>query len=150
MTGQSTQPDTPPKAHLISIGNFLAVAYWIMEAFFDSILIEDTSFTERLFPSDPNELWMRSLVSILFISFGLYAHRTYVRVKSLEKLNEDAGWLLKKALSNTIRGNFAICVHCKNIRDEDNQWVAPDRFIYAQTEAEFTRFLCDKCQVEHS
>ena len=149
MTDTAPHSDTPQKPYFVSIGNFLAVSYWILEAYFDSILIEDTSFAMRLFPSDPNELWMRSLVSVLFIGFGLYAHRAHVRIRATEKLNVDAAFLLRNALSNTIRGLFPICVYCKKICDEDNQWVAPDRFISAQTEAEFARVVCDKCQIEN-
>jgi hypothetical protein len=120
MADKAPHSDTPQKPYFVSIGNFLAVSYWIIEAYFDSVLIEDTSFTMRLFPSDPNELWMRSLVSVLFVGFGLYA-----------------------------RGHFPICIYCKKIRDEDSQWVAPDRFISAQTEAEFSHAVCDKCLIEN-
>jgi len=149
MADNAPLSDTPQKPYLVSVGNFLALGYWIIEAYFDSMLIEDTSFTMRLFPSDPNELWMRSLVSLMFVGFGLYAHRTHVRIRSVEKLNVDAAWLLKNALSNTIRGHFPICAHCKNIRDEHSQWVAPDSFISARTEARFTRVVCDKCKLEN-
>lgn len=146
MAGTASQSDKPHKPHLVSIGNFLALAYWIMEAYFDSMLIDDASFAMRLIPSDSHELWMRSLVSGLFVAFGLYAHRAHVRIRSVEKLNVDAAWLLKNALSNTIRGNFPICGHCKNIRDEDGRWIAPDRFISARTEAELSRTVCDECR----
>ena len=148
MADNAPRPDTPQKPYLVSIGNFLAVGYWIIEAYFDSILIEDTSFSMRLFPSDPNELWMRSLVSLMFVGFGLYAHRAHVRIRSIEKLNLEAASLLNNAISNTIRGDFPICVHCKNICDEHGQWVSHDSFISAQTEARFSRVLCDKCKVE--
>jgi hypothetical protein len=149
MADKTPHRDTLLKPFFISIGNFLAISYWIFEAYFDSVLIEDTSFTLRLFPSDPNELWMRSFVSLLFVGFGLYAHRVNARIMAAEKMNVDAAWLLKNALSKTIRGNFAICVSCKNIRDQNSLWVAPDRFISAHTEAEFSRGRCDECQVLH-
>jgi hypothetical protein len=148
MVDKSRRPDTPQKPYLVSVGNFLAVGYWIIEAYFDSMLIEDTSFTMRLFPSDPNELWMRSLVCLMFVGFGLYAHKSHVRIRSVEKLNVDAAWLLNNALSNTIRGDFPICDHCKNIRNERGQWVAPDSFISAHTEASFSLAVCDKCKIE--
>ena len=148
MSGKAPRADTAQKPFFVSIGNFLAVGYWFIEAYFDSLLIPDTTFMMRLFPSDANELWMRSLVSALFVGFGLYAHRNYVRIRTAEKLSVDAAWLLKNALSNTIRGRFPICVHCGNIRDEDDHWVAPDRFISARTEAEFSRTECDKCRTE--
>lgn len=149
MANTASHSDKPQKPYLVSIGNFLALGYWIMEAYFDSVLIEDASFAMRLFPSDPNELWMRSLVSALFVAFGLYAHRVHVRIRSVERLNVDAAWLLQNALSNTIRGHFPICVHCKSIRDEDGQWIAPDRFISTQTEARLTRVVCDDCDSEN-
>ena len=103
----------------------------------------------RLLPSDSHELWMRSFICLLFVGFGLYAHRTLVRIRETEELNEDAAILLKNALSKTIRGQFPICVNCKNIYDEDNQWVAPDEFISAQTEAEFLQVVCEQCHTEN-
>ncbi len=147
MAHTAPHADKLQKPPFISIGCFLAVSYWIIEAYFDSVLIKNTSFAKRLFPSDLNELWMRSLVCLLFIGFGLYAHRAHIRVLAAEKMNIEAAWLLKNALSNTIRGNFPICVYCNKIRDEDSQWVAPDRFVAAQTEAEFSRGICNECQI---
>jgi hypothetical protein len=149
MADKASHPDTLQKPFFVSIGNFLALSYWIIEAYFDSLFIEDTSFMMRLFPSDPNELWMRSLVSVLFVGFGLYAHRVHVRIRAAEKMNLDAALLLKNALANTIRGHFPICLYCKNICDEDSQWIAPDRFISSRTEAEFSDGICNKCQVRH-
>lgn len=150
MVDFSSRSDASPKPHFLFIGNFLAVAYWISEAYFDSLLIENTTFAMRLFPSDSHELWMRSFICLLFVGFGLYAHRTFARIRKTEKLNVDAAWLLKNALSNTIRGRFPICANCKRIYDEENHWVEPDRFISDHTEARFLRIVCDKCQVESS
>lgn len=141
--------DTLPKPFFVSIGVFLAVGYWILEAFFDSILIADASFAMRLFPPDPNELWMRSLVSLLFIGFGLYAHKTHARMRAARELNADAGRLLENAISKTIRGRYAICARCRNICDEDSRWIEPDRFISNHTDAGFLRIVCDECQEEN-
>ncbi len=149
MADKAPHTNTPPKPFFVSIGVFLAVCYWILEAFFDSILIEGATFGMRLFPPDPNELWMRSLVAVLFVGFGLYAHRTHVRMKAARELNVDAARLLENAISKTIRGRFAICARCKNICDEDSQWVEPDRFISAHTESGCLRIVCDRCQEEN-
>ena len=146
MTDTAPREGTPPKPFFIAIGSLLAIAYWFIEAYFDSVLIENTSFAARLLPADANELWMRSLVSLLFVGFCFYAHRTYLRIKAAEQLNIDAAWLLKNALANTIRGRFPICVFCKNIRGEDGLWLNPEKFISAQTEAEFTHAVCDRCR----
>lgn len=140
----------PKSTPFIFIGCFLGIAFWVIEAYFDSLLIENTSFEQRLFPSDPNELWMRGFVSALFVGFGLYAHVVSTRMQSIESLNLDAALLLRNALSKTIRGNFPICVYCKKIRDEDGLWTNPDRFIKAQTEADFSGSVCNECQAHRA
>lgn len=150
MPNAASKPDNIANPPFIFIGVFLAVGYWVTEAYFDTVLIENVSFDMRLFPSDLHELWMRSIVSLAFIGFGLYSHRVHTRIQSAEMMNIDAAWLLRNALSKTIRGNFPICVFCKNIRDQDGLWVSPDRFISAQTEAEFSSGMCNQCQIQHA
>ena len=150
MANTTTDPNRLQIPPFILIGIWLAIGYWVMEAYFDSLLVENVSFAMRLFPSDLNELWMRSFTSVLFIGFGLYSHRVHARIQSAEAMNVEAAWLLKNALSNTIRGNFLICVFCKKIRDQDGLWVSPDRFIVAQTEAEISGSMCNECQIRHS
>ena len=145
MTNTTHSSDEPRNAPFIFIGCFLGIAFWIIEAYFDSLMIDNTSFQQRLFPSDPNELWMRGFICALFVSFGLYAHIITTRMRSVESMNLDAALLLRNALSKTIRGNFPICVYCKKIRDEDGLWTNPDRFIAAQTEAQFSGSICNTC-----
>ena len=124
MTNTTQSSDGPQSPPFIFIGCFLGIAFWIIEAYFDSLMIDNTSFQQRLFPSDPNELWMRGLICALFVGFGVYAHIITTRMRSVESMNLDAALLLRNALSKTIRGNFPICVYCKKIRDEDGLWKA--------------------------
>ena len=138
MVNTETEPDSLRIPPFILIGIWLAIGYWVIESYFDTVLMENASFAMRLFPADLNELWMRSIICVFFIGFGLYSHRAHTRIRSAERMNQDAAWLLKNALSNTIRGNFPTCVFCKNIRNQEGEWVTPDRFISTQTEAEFS------------
>jgi len=150
MANTTTDPNRLKIPPFILIGIWLAIGFWVLEAYFDSLLVENVSFAMRLFPSDLNELWMRSFTCVLFIGFGLYSHRVHARIQSAETISVEAGWLLKNALSNTIRGDFKICVFCRKIRDKDGLWVSPDRFIVAQTEAEISGSMCNECQIRHS
>ena len=129
MVNKSPQPDGARNPPFIFIGCFLGITFWVIEAYFDSLLIANTSFEQRLFPSDPNELWMRGF---------------------MESMNLDAAFLLRNALSKTIRGNFPVCVYCKKIRDEDGLWTNPERFIAAQTEARFSGSICNECQTHRA
>ncbi len=142
-----TGPGNPP---FVFIGFFMGLVYWILEAYFDTLFVENSTFGERIFPSDPHELWMRGLAPVLLIGIGLYAHFAYLRLRSLQSLNEDAAWLLRNAISKTIRGNFPICVYCKKIRDEDGIWFSPERFIVSRTDAEIPGSICDDCHADRS
>lgn len=146
---KDTDSNTLQNPFFISIGCFLAVSFWVFEAYIDTLTIKNVTFAMRLFPSDLNELWMRSFVCVFFVGFGLYAHRVHSRIRLAEKMNLDAAWLLKKAIFKTIRGNYPICVYCKKIRDQDDLWVALDKFIAARTEAEFSPGICKECEIQH-
>ena len=141
-------PDTPGIPPLFIIACFLAAGFWIFEAYLDSIFIENVSFTARLFPSDPNELWMRGFVSVILISFGMYAEKTQASILRSRALNMESIRLLRSALSRTISGSFPICSVCKDIHIHGNIWISPDHFISAQSEAEFTSSICKRCQTK--
>jgi hypothetical protein len=149
MANTVTKRDRLQIPPFILIGIWLATGYWVIEAYLDTLFIENVSFAMRLFPSDQNELWMRSLISVFFIGLGLYLHKIHARIRAAEKINVDAAWLLKNAISKTIRGNFPICVSCKKIRNSDGEWLSPQEFITAQTDAEFSCRMCRECLVQH-
>lgn len=150
MTHTKNEKSPSKKSTLAIIGVWLAIGFWVLEAYFDSLLVDSVSFTMRLFPSDSHELWMRSITSLLFIGFGLYSQRVHDRIQSTEKMNVDAARLLKNALSNTIRGDFSYCVYCKKIHTHQGYWVTPEKFITDQTEANLSAGLCQDCQKHHS
>jgi hypothetical protein len=143
-------PSSSRNPPFILVGCLLAFGYWVVEAYLDTLMIENVSFAMRLFPSDKNELWMRSITFLLFIGFGLYSHRAHARIRSTELMNVDAAWLLKKALSKTIRGNIPICALCRKARNQEGEWVTLEKLVTARTEAEFSAGICNKCQIQHS
>ncbi len=61
--------------NLTRLGIILAIAYWPFEAMMDAWLSGAGTFSEHLFTSDPNELWMRLAISGLIIGIGIYANR---------------------------------------------------------------------------
>ncbi len=60
---------------LIWIAVAVAVLFWPLEAAMHAFAFAKGSFLENLLPSDPDELWMRSLISITFIMFGVFGQR---------------------------------------------------------------------------
>ena len=149
MADNSTDPITPLNSPCILTGCLLAAVYWVAEAYLDSVMVENASFMTRLFPSDNHELWMRSLTALIIIGFGLFSHRVHARLRAAELMSIDAAWLLKNALSKSIRGDIPVCALCRKIRNYEGVWVTLEQFVNARTDAEFSTGVCDKCESQH-
>ncbi|MDQ7011999.1 MAG: PAS domain-containing protein, partial [Mariprofundaceae bacterium] len=58
------------------LGVLLGVSYWPAEAAIHTWLFSKGGFVENLLHLDANEIWMRLIISLGFIAFGLYAQQT--------------------------------------------------------------------------
>lgn len=70
---------------MFGIGVVVAVVYWPAEAFVHAFLFSEGSFFTNLLTPDANELWMRLVISALFIGFGWYAERGMRRQAQLRE-----------------------------------------------------------------
>jgi len=54
---------------------------------------------------------------------------------------------LEEALSKVklLSGILPICMHCKQIRNDQGYWVRLEEFIHHHSEAEFSHSLCPDC-----
>ena len=58
------------------LGIFLAIIFWVVDAFVDSLLSENnTSFLESCFDPSAEEVWIRTFVVLLFLIFSAYTER---------------------------------------------------------------------------
>ena len=90
------RPDTRVGNNVLLLGVGLAVVYWFLESFLDTLVGED-SFYARLLPPDANELWMRLFIVALIVCFALYVRRTiHKRARVQERLR-----VLESAVQNT-------------------------------------------------
>ncbi|WP_126456494.1 hypothetical protein [Sulfuriflexus mobilis] len=56
------------------IGFFVAILYWVIESWVHTIVFGEAF---ALIPTDPNEIYMRTVIALLVIGFGFYAcHNT--------------------------------------------------------------------------
>ena len=146
MSRTTLKPDASIVSFIIAASFFMAFGFWTMEAYVDSLFIDNTTFLLRLFPADSHELWMRGLICVLIAVFGIYCGYLNWRIRSVQALNSDAAWLLERAISKTIRGQYPVCVACKKIRDQDGFWLPPERFITTRTDAVLSGSLCNDCR----
>ena len=88
-------------------------------------------------PFDPHELRSRLRVG--------------QRILDLESVLQTKVLDLQVALDQVerLQGLLPICMHCKKIRNEKNDWQRLESFIQEHSEAEFTHSLCEECREEH-
>ena len=67
------------------IGIFFAVMYWPLEAGMHTFVFSNGTFLQNLLPTEADELWMRSLISLAFILFGIYGQRHVDELKSMQE-----------------------------------------------------------------
>ena len=58
---------------MVLAGISLGLFFWFLETTIHAYVFHHGSFLEETLPTDPNELWMRSLVVLLMILFGIFA-----------------------------------------------------------------------------
>ena len=81
----SAKPDVP----VWFVGVVIAVLFWIFDAvLYCYIFTPGGSLIDAIFLREPFELWMRCVVSVMIIGFGVYADRTIVRHKRMQDLLE--------------------------------------------------------------
>jgi len=73
---------------LVVIGIILGLQSWIVESFVHSQMFYDhhRPFVSHLFRPDIHELWMRLIIVLLFICFGVYSQRM---VRALRKAEQE-------------------------------------------------------------
>lgn len=48
-----------------------------------------------------------------------------------------------------LAGLLPICMYCKRIRSDDNQWIAIEQYVAERTDASFSHGLCPECYAVH-
>ncbi len=78
---------------IILLGILFGVAVGLIDGVVDVTYFTDHSYIEHLFSPSPEEIWMRSVVLILFILFSVYISRNINKLKRAEEalkgLNEE-------------------------------------------------------------
>jgi len=60
---------------LTVLGVVIGLLFWPLEAMMHDFVFDKGDFITNLFSHDPDELWMRTLISLAFVAFGWLAQR---------------------------------------------------------------------------
>jgi len=72
---------------------------------------------------------------------------TLTTITILEKKNIEVVSSLEAI--KILEGVIPICMHCKEIRDEDGAWNQLEKYISEHSEAKFSHGICGKCKEKH-
>ena len=73
------------RPNLLLAGFLLGIAYWVLESMLHAYVFDGCSFREALVGGhDPNELWMRMIVTGLLTAFG-WLSESFVRAERQEE-----------------------------------------------------------------
>ncbi len=86
---------------LACVGSVIAILYWPFEAMVHALLFNSRSFSNSLFSADPHEIWMRTIISLAFIGFGLLAQRGINQQHIFQKRMHGEKDRLHKIIDNT-------------------------------------------------
>ena len=75
---------------VIFVGLFLILLFWISEAALHAFIFQKGNFFRWLFTSDLHEIWMRSIVTLILITYSMYAQSAVMRRKRAEEETEFA------------------------------------------------------------
>lgn len=132
-------------ASMIFLGLFGALTFWILESFIHSSVFHEGEFLENIFPREPNELWMRLLVSCLLIALGLYGHSSITKLKNSEEERLRLERELEESLTKLLSGFVPICANCKDIREDSGTWIQIEGYIQKHSDVKFSHGICQKC-----
>ncbi len=78
------------KNKMVLLGVGAVILWWFFETILDVLVFQKGSFVERIFPTDPNELWMRLVTVCLFLGFSIYAGSTVDKLLGIRKKLQES------------------------------------------------------------
>jgi PAS domain S-box-containing protein len=82
---------------IILLGILFGVLFGLIDSVVDVIYFTDQSIIEHLFNPSPVEIWMRSVVLVLFILFSVYISRIINKLRRAEEMNQKSESQSRKA-----------------------------------------------------
>jgi hypothetical protein len=139
---------------VLTIGAFVAGAWWGIESAIHSVIYDDGQFFEQLVPRTVDEWWMRSLVVVLILGFASYACVVINRIDRARQEQQRLQKELADALAKALSGFVPICASCKKIREDDSDpdcqasWHSVESYLTRHTGVKLSHGICPACEDE--
>jgi len=129
----------------------IAAIYWLLESLLHTFVFEEGGYLGGLLPDSADELWMRSLIVLLLIGFGVYVDRVLDETRRAHAERAALQEELQQALAHVLSGFVPICGSCKKIRepggdsDDPKAWSSVEAYIATRSDVRFSHSVCPDC-----
>jgi hypothetical protein len=91
---------------------------------------------------------LHSIINVVFFASLVVAGAAMLRraEEERQKVLQD----LENALKKVLTGYVSICASCKNVRDEEGNWLQVERYVTHHTQAQFSHGLCPVCYARYA
>ncbi len=72
--------------HIGAIAATMGLLYWPLESLVHTYLFHEGTFLQQFFQPDPNEFWMRIIIISLFLGFGFYVEKLFLKQQQLSRI----------------------------------------------------------------
>lgn len=117
------------RCNFLLLGSALAAAFWLLDPLILVCVFKKPNYINELIFPDAHDLWMRALVSCLFIVFGGAVHLTISQRRQVEKALRESEKQYKTLFDNA---GDAIFVHDMEGRFLDVNQVVCERYGYSR------------------
>ena len=130
---------------LLSI--LLGLMVWLLDCWVDAYVFSEGSLHDQIFHPGIFEIYIRGLILVVFMGFGLVVARVVLRLRlsEEEKAQTIAALQLAQKEIIALRGILPICASCKKIRKDDASWHQIEGYIRDHSNVEFTHGICPDC-----
>lgn len=110
------------------MASFIALIFWFLDSFIHYFVYGELHF--EVIPDDFNELWMRALIVVLLVSFGVYAdystRKLLIKEKQLEatRIYESMRYASQHILNNLLNQMLLFKLEAMKSQDFDKEILA--------------------------
>ena len=131
---------------LFSFSVLLGLGVSLLDALIDAQFFYGDSFFKQLLRPSKFEIYVRSLILMVCITYGFFVIKIKKSENEKEKIIQD----LQNANQEIkiLRGILPICLVCKKVRNDNGYWQQVEEYIRDHTEVAFSHGYCPECYKE--
>ena len=104
MNDRATTPTSVDDHKFIWTGIGLGAFFWIIESAVHTVILGEGQLFQQIHSPEPHEIWMRLIVVVLFIGFGIYAQFMITRRRQAEEAAIEAYGELNQVFETAVDG----------------------------------------------